>query len=223
MESKFKIIIMDVDGTLTNSQKIVTPKTKAALMKAQELGIKLILACVRPMIDKGEYMFVNNVYDNYINFNGAPFNVIEYESRGGNYKLCEIDDLAAFADFEINKILTTSDPEYLQEHYQEMMEPFKDSLSCMFTGPFYFEFTAQGIDKAKALDTVLKPMGYSQDEMIAFGDGHNDASMVKYAGTGVAMANAVQDLKDISQYITLSNDEDGIAEALYKYIPELKD
>ncbi len=178
---------------------------------------------VRPMIDKGEYMFVNNVYDNYINFNGAPFNVIEYESRGGNYKLCEIDDLAAFADFEINKILTTSDPEYLQEHYQEMMEPFKDSLSCMFTGPFYFEFTAQGIDKAKALDTVLKPMGYSQDEMIAFGDGHNDASMVKYAGTGVAMANAVQDLKDISQYITLSNDEDGIAEALYKYIPELKD
>ena len=49
----------------------------------------------------------------------VPFNVIEYESRGGNYKLCEIDDLAAFADFEINKILTTSDPEYLQEHYQE--------------------------------------------------------------------------------------------------------
>lgn len=119
--------------------------------------------------------------------------------------------------------MESNDPEYLQEHYQEMMEPFKDSLSCMFTGPFYFEFTAQGIDKAKALDTVLKPMGYSQDEMIAFGDGHNDASMVKYAGTGVAMANAVQDLKDISQYITLSNDEDGIAEALYKYIPELKD
>ena len=48
MESKFKIIIMDVDGTLTNSQKIVTPKTKAALMKAQELGIKLILASGRP-------------------------------------------------------------------------------------------------------------------------------------------------------------------------------
>lgn len=214
-----------------NGSKVVDCQTKEELFN-QPLSIeegKAVLEHmkkfnrVRPMIDKGEYMFVNNVYDNYINFNGAPFNVIEYESRGGNYKLCEIDDLAAFADFEINKILTTSDPEYLQEHYQEMMEPFKDSLSCMFTGPFYFEFTAQGIDKAKALDTVLKPMGYSQDEMIAFGDGHNDASMVKYAGTGVAMANAVQDLKDISQYITLSNDEDGIAEALYKYIPELKD
>ena len=173
--------------------------------------------------EKGEYMYVTNVYDNYINFNGKPFNVFEYESRSGKYKLCEVDDLAKFTDFEINKILTTSDPEYLQANYQEMMAPFKDTLSCMFTGPFYFEFTAQGIDKAKALDAVLKPMGYKQEEMIAFGDGQNDASMVKYAGLGVAMANAVDELKEISQYITGSNDEDGIADALYKFIPELND
>ena len=61
-----------------------------------------------------------------------------------------------------------------------------------------------------------KPM-----QIIAFGDGHNDASMVKYAGTGVAMANAVQALKDVATMVTLSNDEDGIAEALYKLIPEV--
>lgn len=275
-----KVIIMDVDGTLTNTQKVITPKTKEALLKAEEQGAILVLASgrptsglldiakelkkdqhhgllvsyngskvidcetmetlfnqalsveegkavlehmkkfekVRPMIDKGEYMFVNNVYDNMIQFNGAPFDVIQYESRGGKFKLCEVDDLAEFVDFELNKILTTSDPEYLQAHYQEMMEPFKETLSCMFTGPFYFEFTAQGIDKAKALDTVLIPKGYKKEEMIAFGDGHNDASMVRYAGTGVAMANAVQDLKDIADEVTLSNDEDGIAVTLAKYM-----
>ena len=284
MENKYKVIIMDVDGTLTNSEKKITPETKKALIKAEEIGIKLILASgrpttglvdlgkelmmdhyhglfvcyngskvvdcqtmetlfnqpltvpegkavlehmkkfdrVRPMIDKGDYMYVTNVYDNYINYNGAPFNVFEYESRGGKYKLCEVDDLAEFVDFELNKILTTSDPEYLQAHYQEMMEPFKDTLNCMFTGAFYFEFTAKGIDKAKALDAVLKPMGYTESEMIAFGDGQNDASMVKYAGLGISMANAVDELKAISQDITASNEEDGIAKALYKYIPELK-
>lgn len=278
-----KVIIMDVDGTLTNGEKIVTPKTKDALLKAEKLGAILILASgrptsglmdlakelemdkhhgllvsyngstvidcetnkvlfnqalsveegkavlnhmkkfdrVRPMIDKGEYMYVNNVYDNWIDWDGKPFDVIQYESRGGKFKLCEIDDLAAFVDFPLNKILTTADPKYLQDHYLEMMEPFKDTLSCMFTGPFYFEFTAQGIDKAKALDTVLIPMGYQRTEMIAFGDGHNDASMVKYAGTGVAMENAVQDLKDIADEVTLSNEEDGIAVALYKHMPEL--
>lgn len=276
-----KVIIMDVDGTLTNGKKVVTPKTKEALLKAEEAGAILVLASgrtvsalqdlakelemdkhhgllvayngskvvdcekgetlfdqalsieearavlehmkkfdrVRPMIDKGDYMYVNNVYDNIIQWKGKPFNVMEYESRGGKFKLCEVDDFVEFVDFPLNKILTTSDPEYLQEHYQEMMEPFKDTLNCMFTGDFYFEFTAQGIDKAKALDTVLIPMGYKREEMIAFGDGHNDASMVKYAGTGVAMENAVQALKDIADEITLSNEEDGIAVSLYKHMP----
>lgn len=279
-----KVIMMDVDGTLTNSQKKISPKTKEALLKAQKAGAILILASgrptsglrdfeqelqmdknhgllvcyngskvvdcetnevlfnqamsvsegkavlehmkkfdrVRPMIDKGEYMYVNNVYDNMITLNGKPFNVMEYESRGGKYKLCEVDDLAEFLDYEINKILTFGDPEYLQDNYKEMMAPFDGKLSCMFTGPFYFEFTAMGIDKAKALDAVLKPLGYIQDEMIAFGDGQNDASMVNYAGIGVAMANAVDELKAIAQDVTLSNDEDGIAESLYKYMPEIK-
>ncbi len=278
-----KVIIMDVDGTLSNSDKVVTPKTKEALIKAEKAGAVLVLASgrptsglrdlakelemdkhhgllvsyngskvidcetdevlfnqaltveegkavlehmkkfdrVRPMIDKDDYMYVNNVYDNMIQFNGAPFDVIQYESRGGKFKLCEQADLAEFVDFRLNKILTTSDPEYLEEHYKEMMEPFKDSLNCTFTGPFYFEFTAQGIDKAKALDTVLIPRGFKKEEMIAFGDGHNDASMVKYAGIGVAMENAVQDLKDIADEVTLSNDEDGIAVSLYKHMPEI--
>lgn len=277
--NNIKVIIMDVDGTLTNSKKIITQKTKDALMKAQELGIILILASGRPtsglmdlakelkmeenhgllvsfngskvvdcqtnevlfnetmrveqgqavlehmknfnvipMIDKGNYMYVNDVFNNEISYNGDAINIIQYESRGGKFKLCEKGDLATFADYPLNKILTAGDPEYLQSHYKEMMAPFKDTLSCMFTAPFYFEFTAEGIDKAKALDTVLTSMGYKREEMIAFGDGHNDASMIRYAGIGVAMDNSVDDLKSIADEVTLSNEEDGIAHTLSKYI-----
>ena len=274
-----KAIVMDVDGTLTNDKKEITPKTREVLLKAQEQGILLILASgrpttglvemgkvlemdknnglfisyngskvinfqtgeelfneplkledakavlehmkkfeIKPMIDKGDYMYVNDVYNCMIRFRGEPFNVIKYESRGGNYKLCEIDDLAAFVDYPLNKILTAGEPEYLQEHYIEMMEPFKDKLNCMFTAPFYFEITAKDIDKAKALETVLKPLNIKQDEIIAFGDGHNDISIIKYAGIGVAMENAVPDLKEIADEITLSNNQDGIAETLIKHI-----
>ena len=277
-----KAIVMDVDGTLTNDKKEITPKTREVLLKAQKQGILLILASgrpttglvemgkvlemdknnglfisyngskvvnfqtgeelfneplkledakavlehmkkfeIKPMIDKGDYMYVNDVYNCMIRFRGEPFNVIKYESRGGNYKLCEIDDLAAFVDYPLNKILTAGEPEYLQEHYIEMLEPFKDNLNCMFTGPFYFEFTAKDIDKAKALDTVLKPLDITADEVIAFGDGHNDISIIKYAGIGVAMENAVADLKEAADEITLSNEQDGIAESLLKHISNL--
>lgn len=277
--NNIKVIIMDVDGTLTNSEKIVTDKTRNALIKAQELGVRLVLASgrptsglldlakelkmdenngllvsfngskvvdcennnvlfnktmsveegqavlehmkkfdVKPMIDKGDYMYVNDVFNNTIHYNGGPFNIIQYESRGGKFKLCEKDDLASFADYPLNKILTAGDPEYLQANYKEMMEPFKDSLNCMFTAAFFFEFTAKGIDKAKAIDTVLIPMGYKREEIIAFGDGHNDASMVKYAGIGVAMDNAVDDLKAIADEVTLSNEDDGIAYTLSNHI-----
>lgn len=176
---------------------------------------------VKPMIDKGDYMFVNDVFNNEINYNGKTINIIQYEARSGNFKLCEKDDLATFADYPLNKILTAGNPEYLKNHYKEMMEPFKDNLNCVFTAPFYFEFTAQGIDKAKALDTILTPMGYKKEEMIAFGDGHNDASMVKYAGIGVAMANSVDDLKAVADEVTLSNEEDGIVYTLSKYINDV--
>ncbi len=277
-----RVIVMDVDGTMTNHKKEITPKTKAALKKAQESGVKLILASgrpdsglsdfaielemsrhhgllvsfngsrvtdcqtgevlfnetmtveqgkavlehmkgfnVRPMIDKGNYMYVNDVYDCMIKHGEQEINIIQYESRGGKYKLCEMDDLAAFVDYPLNKILTAGEPIYLKEHYREMMEPFKDTLSCMFTAPFYFEFTAQGIDKAKALEAVLNPMGYMQDEIIAFGDGQNDKTMIQYAGIGVAMDNAVEELKEVADEITLSNEDDGIAVSLYKYIPGL--
>ncbi len=277
-----KAILLDIDGTLTNSKKEITPATLDALKKAQDAGTVLVLASgrperglyrfaeqlemnshhgilicyngarvtdcetgrvytniamsveegravlehmkkfkVHPVITYGEHMVVNNVYDGMIRSGGRVFNVLEYEARSNGYLLMEQRDLAAFADFEINKILTAGDTDYLQAHYEEMREPFKDTLSCMFTSPFYYEFTAKGIDKAKALQDTLKIIGCDREEVIAFGDAQNDRSMLEYAGIGIAMGNADDEIKSIADEITLSNEEDGIAHSLYRYMPEL--
>ncbi|MDO5108475.1 MAG: Cof-type HAD-IIB family hydrolase [Erysipelotrichaceae bacterium] len=281
-----RAILLDIDGTLTNSQKVITPKTAEALKKAQAMGVRLVIASgradqglyqyadvldmpshhgifvcyngakvmdcqtkevyfhqpmsieegkavlehmkkfeVSPIIAKDEYMYTNDVYAGMIHKNiGSDeiFNVIQYESRGNFFILCEKRDLAAFADFPIEKILTAGEPEYLRDHWQEMGAPFRDTLSCMFTAPFYYEFTAKNVDKAKAIDTAFTKLGYTADEMIAFGDAENDISMLEYAGIGVAMGNATEAVKAIADEITLSNDEDGIAESLYKHIEGLR-
>lgn len=171
-----------------------------------------------PMINDDEFMYVNNVYNNILHLPDREFDIIQYESRGGNFKLCEQEDLAAFADFPLNKILIAAQPEYLQENYVAIREPFIDTTHSAFSAPFYYEFTDKGIDKAKALDTVFPKMGILPENMISFGDGQNDRSIIEYAGVGVAMGNAVDELKELANDHTLSNDEDGIAVALKKYL-----
>jgi len=176
---------------------------------------------VYPMIEKEDYIYVNDVFNCMLEFNGKEINILKHESRNGKYKICEKDDLADFVDYSLNKILVAGNSDYLQANYKAMMKPFENHLSCMFTASVYFEFTAKDIDKATALEAVLKSMEIDAGEVISFGDGHNDISLIKYAGIGVAMGNAVEELKDIADEVTLSNEENGIAECLLKHIDEL--
>ena len=278
---KIRVILLDIDGTLTNSQKQISPQTKAALLKAQEHGITLALCSGRPeqglyrwteelgmtshgglfvcynggkvincqtkevlfnqalpiadakavlehvkqfdvvpTITHGEYMYVTNVFNHDLHL-PQTVNILQYESRGNGYLLCEVRDLAEFVDFEVNKILLYGQPEYLKANCQQISEPFTDRLNAMFTAPIYYEFTAKNVDKAAALHAALTPLGFKPEEMIAFGDAQNDISMLRYAGIGVAMGNAVDEVKQIADEITASNDEDGIALSLHKYLPEL--
>lgn len=278
-----RAIAMDIDGTLVNSRRQISPKTKAVLTKAQSLGIRLILASGRPtngllqladildmpdhhgllvsyngarvtdcqtgsilfrqplsiqetqavlehikrfpklhpMIDMGEYMYVPRDAGHFVPVDGKPYPIFFFEARGNHFRLRRVKDLVPLIDAPVDKVLTAASPEYLQAHWQEIAAPFQDTLNCMFTCRFYFEFTSKGVDKAKALDSVLPSLGIGREELIAFGDGLNDLSMLQYAGIGVAMANAVPQLKDAADEVTLSHDADGIAAALLKYIPEL--
>lgn len=205
-----RVVDSETGETLYN-QPISVKDGKAVLEHLKQFDVIV-------MIEKNDYMMVNDVFHNQISYLGKEMNIIEYEARGGQYKLCEIIDLSDFLDYEINKILIAGDPDYLQANYKEIMRPFDGKLNCMFTAPFYFEFTADGIDKAKALDAVFGPLGIDRDDVIAFGDGHNDMTMLQYCGTGIAMGNAVEDLKAIADEIGLSNDEDGIAKMLATFI-----
>ena len=274
-----KAIILDIDGTLYNSQKMISERTKKALLDIQNRGTKLVLASGRPisnmehimhelemdkhhgllvayngasvmdcetkeivynktmsaleaksvlnhlknfnlipMISHEGVMYVNDVFSGMIQYNGKQINIIEYESRGGKYTLCEKRDLAEFVDFPLNKILIAGDPDYLKENHSKVSEPFVGNLSSMFTAAFYYEFTAQGVDKANALHEVLVPMGILPEETISFGDGQNDLSIIRFAGLGVAMGNAVDELRNAADEVTLSHDEDGIAHIIERYL-----
>ena len=170
------------------------------------------------MINDETFMYVNDVFHNTLHLETGDFNIIEYESRGGNFQLCEWRDLAARLNFPLNKILIAGEPAYLQKYHEAIYAPFKETVTAAFSAPFYFEFTAKNIDKARSLEKLTLQLGITAEEVIAFGDGHNDYTMLEWAGTGIAMENAVDELKSIATEVTLSNDNDGIAVALTNFL-----
>ena len=173
---------------------------------------------VIPMINDETYMYVTDVFNGMLELNGEPFNIIEYESRGGRFQLREERRLAEAINFPVYKILVAGQPEYLQAHAASLAGPFTDRVTGMFTAAMYYEFTDLGIDKAKALDHVLQDFGINREHTIAFGDGHNDRSLLEYAGIGIAMGNAVDDILAIATEVTTSNNEEGIASVLSRYL-----
>lgn len=264
-----KVIVLDIDGTLFNDEQRITPKTKEALIRAQNEGCIVVLASGRPTSGLwyiSDELEMDKHHGLLCSFNGsrvvdtlttdilfnAPMSVedgravlehmtkfdvnpmiykdmylythdayaykVKYESDLGRLYVCEVPELQYYLNWEPNKILTSGDPAYLRAHCDEMMAPFKDKLNCMFTAEFYFEFTKKGIDKAKALDIALGKLGYSAENCIAFGDAQNDLPIIRYAKVGVAMGNAMPEVKAEADEITATNNEDGIVLMLDKYI-----
>lgn len=72
----------------------------------------------------------------------------------------------------------------------------------------------KGVDKASSLNRMLAAVGLKRDNVICCGDGFNDMTMIRYAGIGVAMANAQEKVKQAADFITDSNDEDGIVKVI---------
>ncbi len=101
---------------------------------------------------------------------------------------------------------------------QELCEHFPSLDSQRFSDGDWYKFTKSGITKEKAILAVCEACHTDVSEIVAFGDDYADMGMLKLCGIGVAMGNAIQEVKDIADAITLSNEEDGVAAYLEKWI-----
>lgn len=101
---------------------------------------------------------------------------------------------------------------------QELCEHFSEYDSQRFSDGDWYKFTKSGITKEKAILAVCEACHMEVSEIVAFGDDYADIGMLRMCGTGIAMGNAIQEVKDIADDITLSNEEDGVAVYLEKWI-----
>ncbi len=100
----------------------------------------------------------------------------------------------------------------------EFKSMFKEKLNVFTSKSPFIEFTCQGVSKGSALKQLAKDLAVKQEEIIAIGDSYNDLEMIDYAGLGVAVANAREELKERADYITSTNNQSGVAKVIEKYI-----
>ena len=119
----------------------------------------------------------------------------------------------------INKIdRPGAEPEKALEVENKLNEMYGNELSIYRSEPFFVEIMPQNVDKAATLDVLVNMLGLNKENTICCGDGFNDLSMIKYAGIGVAMENAQEIVKESADYVTKSNDDDGIVHVIEKFI-----
>lgn len=262
-----KAIFLDLDGTLNNDAKVITPRTAAALRAAQELGVRLVLASARPspglfkerdvlklrefggilmsynggrivdaqtdkvlfetameqeqartvlrflealpvmpILDDGKQFYVTNK-------NGYK---VDYECKNNGMSCTQVDNLADFLCFSPVKILMSAEPPILPQVQKEIDTFLPHELTVVQTAPFYLEVIPTAINKGQGVLDTCKALGIAPADTVAFGDAENDIPMLKAAGIGVAMGNAVPTVKAAADEVTLSNNADGIAVWLEK-------
>ena len=122
-----------------------------------------------------------------------------------------------FVDFDIPcyKITVVLEKD---EWVEQILQECKDCYYVSYTGETWRKFATKGADKGNALRILCSHLNIDLSETVAFGDDCNDLEMLKTADIGVAMGNAIDKIKAIADYVTDTNDNDGVAKWLEKNI-----
>ncbi|EPH99848.1 Cof-like hydrolase [Enterococcus faecalis 13-SD-W-01] len=121
-------------------------------------------------------------------------------------------------DMILNKAVIAYDQSILDPKIQEIPAHFHEKYEIIKTRSMLLEFMPKGVTKAYGISLLAADLGILPEEVMAIGDEENDLPMVEYAGMGVAMDNAVDAVKAVANYITSSNEEDGVAEVIEKFV-----
>lgn len=275
MANKIKLIALDLDATLLDSQKKISPRNLAALERARQMGVLMVPVTGRPAQGLPQAVLDLPGLRYVVTSNGATVRDLKEDRYLLEKHLTPQTSLAILdacreykmirevfregvgyltrADYDIlmdryagtpmweyvlgtRQVLPGSLEDFLREDDRPVEELFfltgspeekealRDHLSSLpgigFADPFPrdLEVMAGGIDKGEAFLWLLNYLGIAPEETLAIGDGGSDIPLLRAAGIGIAMDNALDYVKAAADDVTASCDEDGVALALEKYI-----
>lgn len=118
----------------------------------------------------------------------------------------------------VEKILLIAEENELNQLTPLLAQRYGEMVHLTKSKPIFLEMTDSKVNKGVALAALAKKFGVAQKDVMAIGDSFNDLEMIKYAGLGVAMGNARKEIKEQANIVTSTNEEDGVAEAIERYV-----
>ncbi|MGI6664870.1 MAG: Cof-type HAD-IIB family hydrolase [Christensenellaceae bacterium] len=262
---KYKLIAIDMDETLITSDKIITERSKEAMLEAEAAGAYVVLASGRmaanvkelyeplglssPCICGGGSQVVdkdfNYMHTCYIEpalakrvldfakeldvhvqiFDEGDYIFPKYTEYVEVYRgisgLNPVENPDMFEMEVVNtpKILVIAEHARILEIQPMFQERFPE-LNIGRSRPTFLEMNNPMGNKGVALKVLAEKLGLKQEELIAIGDNQIDASMIEYAGLGVAIGNALDEIKEIADYVSADNNNEGVTEVIEKFILE---
>lgn len=264
----YKLMAVDMDGTLLREDKTISPKTKEAINKATQKGVKVVLASGRPIEGLERYLEELNLVseeDYVMSFNGGVIqnvktkaviskNVLtgkdlkrlyaiaqdlhinihaftkqgcitpkmneysEVEGRINQIPVHVVDFNTVADDEDVIKVMMVDPEPILEEAIKKLPKALYEQYHIVRSAPFFLEFLNPAAGKGTGVKALANHLGILQEEIICIGDAGNDLDMIEYAGLGVAMGNAFEEVKAIADYVTYDNESDGIAHVIEKFI-----
>ncbi|SDH13943.1 hypothetical protein SAMN04487975_10356 [Planococcus glaciei] len=263
----YKLVAIDLDGTLLTDDLMISPNTVTAIQRAAEAGTIVTIATGRMFSSAKLIALQLNLNVPLITYQGALIKDVNekqvvYErtvpphiaqklieiSRDKNlhlqlyqddilYSAVENDKLIAYAEAVkvpyriepdliklaekgVTKLLFIEEPHVLDQLQGELQSLIGDSAHIAKSKKHYLEITHPEANKGNALLFLANMLGIERTEIIGIGDNYNDIELIAAAGLGVAMGNAVKEIKDLADYTTFSNNEEGVLHVLEKFVLE---
>jgi Cof subfamily protein (haloacid dehalogenase superfamily) len=261
----YRLLAIDLDGTLLSPQKLITRRTYSALTQAVAAGMKLVIATgqtlnvlravcadlplnvpqiiyngaiiadiatntiIREQLVPQEYILSTlallqetNLYRGYHTHKHV---YVDHNTPGAQkwYRppvssVIEVADVASIYPQPCIKLVGIGDEDTLRAKRRKLESALTDQLYVTQASRDLLEFLHPAVSKGNALKFLAQRLAVAPEEIVAFGDNHNDIGMLTFAGLGIAMGNAHDEVKAAANYVTSRNSEDGVAVALEKMV-----
>lgn len=269
-----KLIAIDIDGTLLDSNGELSIENKQAIAAAQKAGIQIVLCTGRPVQSTQfflEELDLLGAYDLVVTNNGGliqeaqtgkiiheelltrtdildiyqlsqklemPINLIDLEyiyepphpkgvesiytggkaRKANRLRFIPLDMTNLASDFKVHQIIISRPAQEIEAIIPQIPDTYHDKYTISKSLATILEFMPLNVDKGSALTILQQHFMLEPSDIMGIGDEANDLSLIQGAGLGVAMENGATTVKKAADYVTKSNDENGVAHAIRKFV-----